>query len=147
MPTENSRFSDFAPEFAGKPFDFRCGDCELMAGSNGCESIPQVPLVVRVTAIQQRLLENHCDSSYHDFSANCIAEIELDLQNAEVVLPAGTARPPVTVAAVFSYASPPSDVPQIADQQPRYLFLQPNGAPTPTVTHIALAMCPGFSLP
>jgi len=141
------RYSESDPRFAGKPFDFRCGDCELMIGSNGCESIPRAPLIVRVTAVQQRLLENRCDPSEHDFSARCIAEIELDLEDAEVVVPAGKASPPATVAAEFSYASPPSDVPRIADRQARYLFLRPKGQSTSPATHDVLAMCPGFNQP
>jgi len=141
------RFSEFDTQFAHTPYDFRCGDCQLMARSNGCESIPRVSMIVRATVLQRRVVNDHCDPSDHDFSAHCIAAVELDLRDAEVVRAAGTSSPPSTVHAEFSYASPPSGVPQFSDQQPRYLFLQPDGPTTVAPKYFVLAMCPGFSRP
>ncbi len=144
-PIQERRFSEFDPRFAGKPFDFRCGDCEFTLGSNGCEAALRAPMIVRVTEARQRLLKQRCDPSDQELASSCRAEILLDLQDAEVVMPDAATGPPVTVAAEISYVSVSSEVPQFPARQAVYLFLRPNGQPDLPASHYALAICPRFA--
>ena len=138
------RFSGIDPRFAGTPFDYRCGDCEIRGGLDGCASIGKTSHIVRVAGVTQRLVEEKCDPSSHDFSARCDGVVLLDLENPEVVGPGSGSGPPTPVSAEVNFVRVTGDEqpPRFPAGPDRYLFIVPDVRQGAVASYRVLANCP-----
>jgi len=142
-PLQNRRLSEFSPQLAGKPFDFRCRECDYPGGGlNSCRAIGSASMVVRATGAGQRQIAQRCDPGHHDFSTRCDVDVLLDLENPKEVAPVTGSGAPSTVAASFEYHGYASEVPHLPIGADHYLFLAPDSRVGASATHRLFAVCP-----
>ena len=137
--------SEYNAAFAGKPFDYRCGDCDF-EGVAGCPALQRADRVVRITGVSQQLIDTDCfDNNGHELVASCTAHVVLRFEQIDTEYSTPLSDPVSSVAANFSYQTGPDrSVPAFLDpRKPYHVFLlrNTNAIPAPAEWR-ALAICP-----
>jgi hypothetical protein len=83
---KDRRMAEFSPEFAGKPFDLKCGDCSWRLLIDACSDLGRIPVIVRATVTSQEVMADRCDQrTEHDPAFSCMADVTANLKDVEIL--------------------------------------------------------------
>lgn len=142
---KDRRMSEFTPDFIGKSYDLKCGDCAYWLVIDACGDLGRASAVVRATVSSEDVLATQCDQrTEHDSAYSCIADVAVNLRDVEILRGSLDAERVQRVATRFFYQTHgnPKKT-EFLKSEPYFLFVYANQAPQRFGTAwMAEAVCP-----